>query len=304
VGASIGISIFPDDGTDYESLTKNADVAMYQAKYSGRGVCRFYTQSMNQKTSDRLVLEISMHRALRENEFRLFYQPLVDAESEKIISVEALIRWDHPEFGLISPADFIPIAEETGQITSIGEWVLGEVCDQILRWQEKGINIKISVNLSPRQFRHSTLLEQITRILETKNVPAGLLELEITEGTVLEVSGEAMCILEEVQRLGFSIAIDDFGTGYSSLSYLKRLPVDRLKIDRSFVAGIPEDANDAAISTAIIRLAKSLGLKVVAEGVETQAQKQFLLENECDILQGKLFSMPVDVETLESLFFQ
>jgi diguanylate cyclase (GGDEF)-like protein/PAS domain S-box-containing protein len=305
IGASLGISLYPDDGSDFDTLTKNADAAMYNAKDAGRGVYLFFTESMNRRSRNRLSLENSLHRALKREEFCLYYQPQLDIVAGRLISAEALIRWKHPEEGLVSPIDFIPLAEENSLILPIGEWVLREVCRHIRSRREMGLpDLRIAVNLSPRQFRQKGMVENLITTLSQMDVEPPCLELEITEGTVMEIADAAVGVLNRLHQHGFVITIDDFGTGYSSLSYLKRFPVDRLKIDRSFVTGIPGDPNDVAITIAIIQLAKSLGMQVIAEGVETNAQRLFLMEHGCDQLQGFWYSEPLDGEAFEEFILR
>ncbi|MBS4097842.1 MAG: EAL domain-containing protein [Sulfuricella sp.] len=292
---SIGISIYPHDGGDLDTLMKNADTAMYHAKAVGRNNFQFFSEGMNKSTNDRLMLENSLHQALQRDEFTVHYQPQADMRSGRLVGAEALIRWQHPERGMVSPLQFIPLAEENGMILAIGTWVLREVCRQIKAWREQGLNgLRFAVNLSPRQFRHEKLVDDILAILAEFEVPAAALELEITESSVMDNPDAAVLQLKKLNQHGLSIAIDDFGTGYSSLNYLKRFPVSKLKIDRSFVMDIPGDANDTAIAIAVIQLAKSLGLNVVAEGVETAEQQQFLEEQGCDFLQGYRYSKPLD----------
>ena len=299
--ASVGISLFPHDGDSIESLMKDADTAMYHAKAMGRNNSQFFSPEMNQSSSERLQMENSLHRALECGEFAVHYQPQADIASGRLVGAEALIRWHHPERGMISPLAFIPLAEENGMILPIGAWVLREVCRQIKAWRELGLtDLRFAVNLSPRQFRQENLVGKILDILREFDVPASALELEITEGSVMENADAAVSLLNQLNQRGLSIAIDDFGTGYSSLSYLKRFPVSKLKIDRSFVMDIPADPDDSAIAIAVIQLARSLGLKTVAEGVETAEQLQFLRDQGCDLLQGYWFSKPLDAPSFEA----
>jgi diguanylate cyclase (GGDEF)-like protein len=299
--ASIGISLYPLDGGSIESLMKTADTAMYHAKATGRNNFRFFSPEMNQSSNERLLLENSLHRALERGEFTVYYQPQVDIASGRMVGAEALIRWHHPERGMVSPLEFIPLAEENGMILPIGTWVLREVCRQIKAWRELGLtDLRFAVNLSPRQFRQENLVDNILGILREFDVPPSALELEITEGSVMENADTAVSLLNQLSRHGLSIAIDDFGTGYSSLSHLKRFPVSKLKIDRSFVMDIPGDPDDSAIAIAVIQLARSLGLKTVAEGVETAEQRQFLSGQGCDMLQGYWYSKPLDAPSFEA----
>jgi diguanylate cyclase (GGDEF)-like protein/PAS domain S-box-containing protein len=291
VTASIGITLFPMDSVDQEVLIRNADTAMYRAKDLGRNSFRFYTPEMNARALEKLSLESSLRRALEREEFLVHYQPKVSLASGEITGVEALLRWRHPELGLVATADFMPMLEETGLIVPIGEWVLRTACAQIRAWQEAGIQpVPVAVNLSARQFLAKDLGATIARILEEVGIEHGLLELEITEGSLASDTEEAAAALDFLHALGVKVAIDDFGTGYSSLSRLKRFPLDALKIDSSFVRDITTDADDAAITLAIITMAHSLELAVVAEGVETEQQLDFLCANGCDQVQGYYFS--------------
>ena len=296
VTPSIGIAIFPDDGRDAETLIRNADAAMYHAKESGRANCQFFTEQMNLSASRRLALENDLRRALSRGELRVHYQPIVEAMSGKTSGHEALIRWQHPERGLLAPAEFIQVAEDTGLILKIGEWVLLEAC----RWATFiGVerNIPISVNLSARQFNDPKLVQLVAGALKSTGLPAHLLILEITESTAMQQTDLTLSTLKKLKELGVSIAIDDFGTGYSSFSYLKLFPVNSLKIDRSFVAEVERDGDHRAIVAAIIALAQVLGLKVVAEGVETEGQKQFLRGFGCEQVQGYLTGKPMDADS-------
>jgi len=302
---SIGISLYPHDGDSIESLMKNADTAMYHAKAMGRNNFQFFSSEMNQSSNEHLMLEHSLHRALECGEFAVHYQPQADMASGRLVGAEALIRWQDPERGMVSPLQFIPLAEENGMILPIGTWVLREVCRQIKAWRELGLtDLRFAVNLSPRQFHQENLVGKIIDILREFDVPASALELEITEGSVMENADTAVSLLNQMNQHGLSIAIDDFGTGYSSLSYLKRFPVSKLKIDRSFVMDIPGDPDDSAIAIAVIQLARSLGLKTVAEGVETAEQRQFLSDQGCDMLQGYWYSKPLDAASFEAFALQ
>jgi diguanylate cyclase (GGDEF)-like protein/PAS domain S-box-containing protein len=294
---SIGISLYPQDGDSIEALMKYADTAMYHAKEAGRDQFHFYAEAMNRHTREQLALENSLHNALARDEFVMYYQPQANVLTGRLVGAEALIRWRHPERGLVMPDEFIPMAEENGLILPIGEWVLRQVCRQIRLWREAGVPVvTIAVNLSARQFRQDNLAEHILDIVAASGVAPSDLELEITESTAMEQADMTVAQCQALRAAGFGIAIDDFGTGYSSLSYLRRFPVDRLKIDRSFVLDIADDPNDAAITQAVIHMASSLGLKVVAEGVETDLQQQFLQERGCDFLQGYWFGKPMDAE--------
>ena len=291
---SIGIGIYPEDGGDAETLMKNADMAMYHAKSAGKNNVQFFAEHMNQAAAVRLKLETRLRNALGNNEFILHYQPQIELETGHVSGLEALIRWRNDELGMVSPASFIPLAEEIGLIMPIGEWVLRTACHQARRWLDEGIPFgQIAVNISPQQFRQRHFPQRVEAILAETGLPPDRLELEITESTVMETAEAAIAMLLRLKDLGVTLSIDDFGTGYSSLAYLKRFPIDRLKIDRSFVLDIETDASDATIATAVIALAHSLGLDVVAEGVETAGQNEFLRLGGCDNVQGYFHCRPV-----------
>lgn len=291
---SIGIALFPDDGEDVNTLIKNADAAMYQAKDSGRSTFQFYMRDLNEKTLERLQLETRLRKAIDSGEFVLYYQPKIDAQTRLFKGVEALIRWQDPLHGLIPPVKFIPLAEETGLIQQIGDWVLQESCQQIRRWQEQGLGeIQVAVNVSGRQFRLLDLAEKIPDILKGCGVSASLIELELTESMLMKNSEKSVHMLKSLKKLGFSVAVDDFGTGFSSLNYLRHFPVDILKIDQSFVREMMDDPATLAIVESIIALANALGMKTVAEGVETAQQRAMLQAKGCHILQGYLISRPM-----------
>jgi diguanylate cyclase (GGDEF)-like protein/PAS domain S-box-containing protein len=298
---SIGITMFPTDAGDADALVKNADIALYRAKDLGRDNFQFFTEDMNAAMLQRLQLETSMRWAVERGEFMLHYQPQIDVGSGEIHSCEALIRWRHPDLGMVPPSQFIPLAEESGLISQIGEWILRTACKQAKDWELAGCPTRIAVNLSARQFHQGNLAELIGSLLSEFDLRASLLEVEITEGTVMSDSTQTLSMLDELHAMGVQISIDDFGTGYSSLAYLKRLPIQVLKIDQSFVRDIHTDADDRAIVTAVIALAHSMKLKVVAEGVETREQLAFLSEHGCDIVQGYLFSKPVSAEDASAL---
>jgi diguanylate cyclase (GGDEF)-like protein len=297
VTLSIGISVFPSDGSDSQALLKAADVAMYRAKETGRNNYLYYSPSMNVHTAERLELESDLRHALERGEFLLHYQPKVEVATGLIIGIEALLRWKHPLRGLISPMDFIPLAEETGLIVPIGEWVLATACARTKAWQDKTrTNLGVAVNLSARQFADPMLLPRLTQIIHASGLDPSGLELEITESVVMSHGESAVAALEKLKSAGVQIAMDDFGTGYSSLAYLKRFPIDTLKVDRSFIRDIPSDSGDMKITRAIIAMAHSLKLKVVAEGVETADQLQFLKAQRCDAVQGYFLFRPVPEE--------
>ncbi|MEM5786895.1 MAG: EAL domain-containing protein, partial [Syntrophobacteraceae bacterium] len=291
VTGSIGITIYPLDGDDADTLLKNADAAMYNAKEQGRNSFQFYSASMNAASYKRLALETSLRKALSREEFLIYYQPQIDVASGKTVGMEALLRWRHPEIGLVPPMDFIPLAEETGLIIPIGEWVLCTACFYNKELQLLGLPPKrVAVNISSLQFRRDSLVKSVQKALEISGLDPPYLELELTESSIMKNMEESSRILSELKEMGLRVAIDDFGTGYSSLAYLKRFPLDVLKIDRSFLRDVPADQDNAAISTAIIAMAHSLNLKVVAEGVETEEQMAFLKDQGCDEAQGFLFS--------------
>lgn len=293
VSGSIGISMYPQDGQDVTSLLKNADAAMYMAKSEGRKGYQFYSKALTEKALESLALETRLHRALECDEFVLYYQPQVSLQSGSVVGMEALVRWQHPEMGLIPPDRFIPLAEENGLIEPIGLWVLRTACAQCKAWQQEGLTpLRVAVNLSGRQFRRTGLVQEIRDVLEDTGLDASCLEVELTESATMGQAERTVTTLGALRKLGVTIAIDDFGTGYSSLSYLKRFPVDRLKIDRSFVRDIPENKNDVELAKTIIALGRSLNLSVVAEGVETEEQRRFLTSLGCDEMQGFLYSPP------------
>ena len=303
VTPSVGISLFPDHGGSVDALVGKAGAAMYQAKLQGRRNYVFFTGQSHHASSQRLLLENDLHRAVEREEFVLHYQPRYDLSTGMLCACEALLRWQHPTRGAISPAEFIPLAEESGLIVPIGEWVLREACRQVQRWQARGLEVcPILVNISARQFRSLELLSMVRSALDETGVDARLLEVEITETTLMHNTEETLSILGQLHALGIKISVDDFGTGYSSLAYLKRFPVDLLKIDRSFVHDLVTDADDAIIVSAIIGLGRSLQLRVVAEGVETPEQVDFLKRRGCDEVQGFLFSKPLPAAQVEPLF--
>jgi predicted signal transduction protein with EAL and GGDEF domain len=301
--ASIGITLFRglDDSTD--TLLKQADVALYQAKDAGRDILRFFNQAMQAAIDARTAMETALRQALGRNELRLYYQPQID-ELGRVVGAEALLRWPRPGMGMISPAEFIPLAEETGLILPIGEWVVHSACAQLRAWSGHAHtrDLQLAINVSARQFHQANFVEQIAACLRNDGIDPTRLKLELTESVVLDNIDEVVQRMLQLKALGIGFSLDDFGTGYSSLSYLKRLPLDQIKIDQSFVRDISEDPNDAAIVRAILAMSGSLGLNVIAEGVETQAQHDFLRENGCMAYQGFLFGKPMPIEEWETRY--
>jgi len=307
LGASIGISIYPQDGNDAETLLQKADIAMFKAKRQidkAGGSYTFYDAEMNRSISGRMYLESGLRRALQREEFFLLYQPKLDVRSGKVLGAEALIRWAHPQDGIIAPNEFIPVAEETNLILQIDAWVLDAACAQAKIWQSAGVQaFRIAVNVSAREFTVS-LPERIEQALSKHQISSGWLELEITESMLMQNADDVVAIMSQITALGVTLALDDFGTGFSSLSYLKRFPIDTLKIDRSFIQGIPDDVDDCAIASAIISLAKQMKHKVIAEGVENSEQFAFLQKMGCDEIQGYLFSRPLDAEKFSEVMLR
>lgn len=301
--ASIGIAVYPQDGNNVDLLLKNSDTAMYHAKDAGRSNYQFFTHEMNAAAAERLMLENNLRQAIDRNELLLQYQPLVSLADGKIIATEALLRWHHPSLGLIPPSQFIPIAEDSGLIVPLGEWVFRQACQQLKQWHNQGFALpRMVVNLSPRQFRQPNLVQTFTDILDEMGVEPQHVGLEITEGVIMENPEDSIILLKQLQALGIELSLDDFGTGYSSLSYLKRFPIDKLKVDKSFVRDISTDPNDEAMVAAIIVMAHHLHIKVVAEGVETQPQLDFLREHKCDQYQGYYFSKALAPDELYTKF--
>ncbi len=297
---SIGIAVIPDDGTDIESLVRNADVAMYHAKENGRNNYQFFSSEMNEDASERLSLEHGLRRALERGELELYYQPIVNVDESRVIGAEALVRWNRPGHGVVPAGAFIGIVEQSGLILNIGEWVLNEACRQARAWQVQfGVPFPVAVNLSALQFRQHGLPATVARVIEETGIDPACLVLELTESVVMQDARQTIDTVLEMQKLGVHFAIDDFGTGYSSLSYLKRFPIDRLKIDRSFVRDLGNDPDDTALIHAILSMARSLRMEVIAEGVETEAQRDYLQSHECAVMQGYLFSQPIPAADFE-----
>ncbi|MEN6587587.1 MAG: EAL domain-containing protein [Sulfuricella sp.] len=302
VSASVGIALYPDNGPDLQNLLKNADAAMYQAKQTGKNNYQFFTEHMNVKAKQRAQMEKDLRLALKNDELFLAYQPQIELESGRIIGVEALLRWRHPQLGLIPPQQFIPVAESSGLILSLGDWVMSAACSQIAEWERRGMNgFRVAVNLSARQFRHNHLAESIRNIIAEKNTNPELLEIELTESAMMDDTDQASRTMHQLKDMGIHIAIDDFGMGYSSLNYLKRFPIDSLKIDGNFIREVASSEDDAAIASAIITMGHSMQLKVIAEGVETQEQMGFLKARECDAVQGFFMSHPMRAEKMTAI---
>lgn len=294
ISASVGISVFPGDGLSMEHLQKNADMAMYKSKHSGGGAYNYYSSDMDTAANEHIKMEAAMRRAIQNNEFVLYFQPQLSLVDGKVEHLEALIRWEDPEQGLISPGSFIPLAEETGLIMPIGEWALHEACRINKKWQDEGYDpVTIAVNISPKQFHHQDVAQIVKDALSTHNLDPKYLEVEITETAVMENVDDAIAKLTLIRDMGVHISVDDFGTGYTSINYLRQYPISVLKIDQTFIKGLPNNANDAAITSAVIALGHNLGLKIVAEGVETAEQLQYLAEHNCDLIQGYYFSRPL-----------
>ena len=295
---SIGIALFPDDGDTADDLMKNSDIAMYQAKEHGRNTYQFFSPEMNRRAFNRQMLENQLRKGLKRKELFLLYQPQLDVSTGEITGIEALVRWNHPEHGIIFPSDFIPLAEETGLILPLGEWVLRTACSQCKLWQQQGLPpVRVAVNISGRQFKHASIVETVRNTLTDTGLEPHFLELELTESTIMTDPSIVVPILHSLKELGVLLSIDDFGTGYSSLNCLKHFPIDRLKIDKSFVGDIYSGLeDDAAIAEAIISMARSLGIGIVAEGVELEQQFAFLKSRNCTIMQGYYFSEPLTAE--------
>lgn len=306
VTASIGLAVYPKHGKDFNTLLNNANVAVRRAKQLGSNQYQLYryelyTESIQAQSKRRVMLELSLHQAIEDNQFEVYYQPLINLKTGKIASAEALIRWNHPERGFISPAEFIPIAEQTGLILAVDEWVIKAVCQQLKIWQRSGQNFSVAVNLSALQFNQPDLTQRILEILENIDLPSNYLELELTETALVQNPDKALVILKQLKTLGLKLSLDDFGIGYSSLGYLQQFSFDKLKIDRSFITNIHKNPKNAAIAIAVMQMARSLNLTVVAEGVETQEEKDFLQKHNCDLIQGYLISPPVTLARFEEM---
>lgn len=302
ISASIGISIYPLHGTDPDTLIKNADAAMYQAKYYGKNNFKYYSIEIENANNRKMAIINGLHKALENKEFELHYQPKIITSSQTVVGVEALLRWKHPIHGPISPAEFIPLAEETGLIISIGEWVMQEACSRFKEWEMIGIAPEtLCINLSPRQLKDPKLLDKITKVINEHHFTPQHLEIEITESVAIDNFDDIFTKLQQIRKIGVKVALDDFGTGYSSLSYLRQFPIDALKIDRSFIKDVMMDTQTAAIVTSIISIAHSLNVPVIAEGVETEEQFQFLYNLQCDYIQGYFFSPPVPTNEIERI---
>jgi len=304
IGGSIGIALYPQDGENFGTLLKNSDTAMYKAKELGRQTFQFYEHEMSLKAMRRLDLENQIRVALKNEEFLVYYQPKVNLVSGQCQGMEALVRWQHPEKGLIAPDDFIPLAEETGLIIQLDEWVMRSACQQFKEWKAAGYPVNnLSVNISARHFKEGSLLRHCKKVIEETQLLPKYIEIELTESALVDNYDSAKEILHEIHEMGIHIALDDFGTGYASMSYLKEFPFDTVKLDRSFVQGVPENSEDTAIVKAMIQLAEALNLNMVAEGVETESQKYFLTDHGCAYGQGYLWSKPVDANEFERMFF-
>ena len=303
LSASVGVAMFPENAISGMDLLRNADTAMYHAKAMGKNNFQFYAEEMNIKAMERLELENNLHLALRRNEFELCFQAQWDIKENKLCGIETLLRWRRPSHGIVGPDKFIPIIEETGLIVPIGEWVLRAACEQIIDWQETGYTVpKVAVNLSARQFKDTEMLDRICRIVNETGVDPELIELELTESILMDDVDRTLAVLNEARNMGFGLSIDDFGTGYSSLSYLKQFPVNNLKIDQSFIRNLPYNQEDGQITRTIVAMANNLGLGVIAEGVETQEQRQFLEEIGCYKVQGYMYSHPVPADAIAQDF--
>ncbi|MDO8454734.1 MAG: GGDEF domain-containing phosphodiesterase, partial [Sulfurimonas sp.] len=299
ISSSIGISIYPDDGVSSGNLIKYADAAMYKAKDEGRNNFQYYSAEMTELAFERVMMDTSLRKALKNGDFVVYYQPQVNGESDEITGMEALVRWKHPTMGLVPPSKFIPLAEETGMIIPLDQYVMRTAMKQMVQWHNQGLKHGVvALNLAIKQLNQKDFIPMLKRMLEETKCKSEWIELEVTEGQIMTNPDEAIKILKQIHEMGIRLAVDDFGTGYSSLSYLKRLPIDKLKIDQSFIRDLPEDEEDAAIAKAIIALSKSLNLRVIAEGVETQEQKEFLVANGCNHIQGYFYAKPMSASEM------
>jgi EAL domain-containing protein (putative c-di-GMP-specific phosphodiesterase class I) len=302
ISSSIGISIYPDDGLDPQSLLKFADSAMYKAKDEGRNNYQYYSSEMTELAFERIVMETAMRSGIKNEEFIVYYQPQINGLTNQLIGMEALVRWKHPTMGIVSPAKFIPLAESTGLIVELDRYVMKTAMNQVSQWYKDGLNPGIlAMNLAVKQLKQNDFIDTFQSLMKETNCKSEWLELEVTEGQIMSHPEEAIEILQRVSNLGIELAVDDFGTGYSSLAYLKKLPINKLKIDQAFVRGLPEDEEDIGISRAVIALAKSLRLRVIAEGVETKEQRDFLVENGCENIQGYFYSKPIPAYEIEKI---
>jgi EAL domain-containing protein (putative c-di-GMP-specific phosphodiesterase class I) len=299
ISASMGVSLFPEDARDVDHLLRHADAALFQAKASGRNLYAFYTPELTARARSHVQVEAALRQALEHDELRVYYQPVHDLASGQVVGVESLVRWQHPQRGLVPPCEFIPVAEECGLIAAIDAWVLDQACRQMRQWLDDGVALDfVAVNLSSRLFGRDGLEQRVARALQESGLQPRHLELEVTESAIMQNIDQSVALLQRLRALGVQLAIDDFGTGYSSLMRLKRMPVQKLKIDQGFVAGLPGDAEDAAIARAIIALARSMGLSVVAEGIERPDQAAFLLDHACDFGQGYWYGRPQPADEL------
>ena len=302
VSSSIGISVYPDDGESMQNLLKYADSAMYKAKDEGRNNYQYYNSSMTEQAFERIVMETSLRNAIKNEEFVVYYQPQVNGKTNQLVGMEALVRWNHPSIGIVSPAKFIPLAESTGLIVEIDKYVMKTAMTQLAIWYEKGLNPGVlAMNLAVKQLQQKDFLNMFEALAKESKCKFEWLELEVTEGQIMTNPEEAIKILQQISDIGIELAVDDFGTGYSSLAYLKKLPIDKLKIDQAFIRDLPEDEEDSAITKAIIALATSLNLRVIAEGVETEEQRDFVVENGCENIQGYYYSRPLPSNELEDI---
>jgi diguanylate cyclase (GGDEF)-like protein len=302
ISSSIGISIYPDDGVSVSNLVKYADAAMYKAKDEGRNNFQYYSAEMTELAFERVVMDASLREALKNEDFIVYYQPQVNGENDKIVGMEALIRWKHPTMGVVTPSKFIPLAEETGMIVLLDQYVMRAAMKQIVKWYMQGFNPGVlALNLAMKQLNQKDFILMLKKMLKETKCKPEWIELEVTESQIMTNPDEAIKILKQINEMGIKLAVDDFGTGYSSLSYLKRLPIDKLKIDQSFIRDLPEDEEDAAITKAVIALSKSLNLRVIAEGVETQEQKEFLVQNGCKHIQGYFYAKPMPASEMEMI---